>query len=115
MEKQPSWTSLERDTQVNEIVERSHSTPCLIFKHSTACYISDVALARLERKWSFNENELIPFFVDAIKHRNISKHVCEVFEEHHETPQILLITKGEVILEANNMDIHVEEIKEVLS
>ncbi len=113
MEK-PSWTSLERIAQLDELVKRSYDTPCLIFKHSTKCFISDVALQRLERKWSFSDQQLIPYFLDAIAHRPISKEVCEVFEEHHETPQILLIDKGEVILEANNMDIHAEEIQEML-
>lgn len=114
MANPPSWTSLERATQVDELLARSYETPCLIFKHSTKCFISEVALRRLESKWSFSDQQLVPYFVDAIAQRPISKQVCEVFEEHHETPQILLIDKGEVILEANNMDIHAEEISEML-
>jgi bacillithiol system protein YtxJ len=110
----PIWTSLERASQLEELVERSYDTPCLIFKHSTKCFISEVALRRLESNWSFSNQQLTPYFVDAIAQRPISKKVCEVFEEHHETPQILLIDKGEVILEANNMDIHAEEIAEML-
>lgn len=110
-----SWILLERKAQLDDLVKRSFSTPCLIFKHSTKCYISDVALRRLESNWSYSEGQVVPYFLDAIQHRPISKQICEVFEENHETPQILLIDQGECILEATQMDIHAAEIGEVLS
>ncbi len=107
---------MERTNQLDDLVERSYSTPCLIFKHSTKCFISDVALRRLEQKWSkfIPPGSISTYFVDAIAHRKVSKGICQVFEENHETPQILLIEKGECILEASNMDIHAEEIAEML-
>ncbi len=105
---------MERKAQLDDIIKRSYSTPCLIFKHSTKCFISDVALDRLERKWSLSDEQMAPYFLDAIKNRTVSKSVCEVFEENHETPQILLIDQGECILEATDMDIHFEEIKEMI-
>ena len=111
--KKLNWILLERTAQIDDLVERSHSTPCLIFKHSTKCLISDVALGRLEKQWHFQTDQIIPYFLDAIAFRPISKYICETFEEHHETPQILLIENGECILEANNMDIHVSEIEEM--
>jgi len=64
--------------------------------------------------WSFSNDQVLPYFLDAIQHRPISKYICDVFEENHETPQILLIDKGECILEATEMDIHAAEIEEVL-
>lgn len=109
-----SWILLERKAQLDDLVKNSFSTPCLIFKHSTKCFISDVALSRLEEQWSYTENEVLPYFVDAIKHRTISKYICETFEENHETPQILLIDKGECTLEATDMDIKAAEIAEVI-
>jgi bacillithiol system protein YtxJ len=33
---------------------------------------------------------------------------------YHESPQILLITNGECVLDASHLDISVEEIREVL-
>jgi len=109
-----SWILLERKAQLDDLIKRSFSTPCLIFKHSTKCFISDVALRRLEEQWSYSENEVLPYLVDAIKHRTMSKHICVAFEENHETPQILLIQDGECILEATDMDIKAAEIGEVI-
>ena len=111
--KKLNWILLERTAQIDDLVERSHSTPCLIFKHSTKCFISDVALRRLEKEWKFSNEQVQPYFLDAIAHRTISKYIRDTFEEHHETPQILLIENGECTLEANNMDIHVSEIEEM--
>ena len=109
-----SWILLERSAQLDDIVKHSYSTPCLIFKHSTNCFISSVALKRLEQKWSLQNDQVMPFFLDAIKDRQLSKQVSETFMENHETPQILLIKKGECILEACDMDIHMEEIQEMI-
>ncbi|MFT5165432.1 MAG: bacillithiol system protein YtxJ [Saprospiraceae bacterium] len=114
MEK-PSWILLEHSAQLDDIVRHSFLTPCLIFKHSTKCFISSVALKRLEESWSLPDSHLIPFFLDAIKNRKLSKQISEIFSETHETPQILLIKKGECILEATDMDIHMKEIQEMVS
>lgn len=109
-----SWILLESDHQVDEIIKHSYSTPCLIFKHSTKCFISSVALDRLEQKWSIPDKRVLTFFLDAINHRKLSKLIAETFSEHHETPQILLIVNGECILEASEMDIHASEIEEMI-
>ena len=109
-----SWILLEQDIQLNDLVKQSFSTPCLIFKHSTKCFISSVALKRFEENWCLSNNQVVPFFLDAIKHRKLSKQVAETFSENHETPQILLIENGDCILEATDMDIHVQEIEEMI-
>ena len=109
-----SWKLLEQTSQLDELVKHSYTTPTLIFKHSSSCFISDVALKRLEEKWSFSEQQVLPYFVDVINNRKLSKQISEVFSENHATPQILLIDKGECILEATDMDIHAEEIEEMI-
>lgn len=115
MEKNLSWILLERQAQLDDLIERSYSTPCLIFKHSTKCFISDVALARFERNWNLNNKQVFPYFLDVMAINHMSVKVSEVFEENHETPQILLINKGECVLEATDMDIHVSEVAEMLA
>ena len=110
-----SWILLEQSAQLDDIVKHSYSTPCLIFKHSSKCFISSVALKRLEQNWTIQNDEVLPFFLDVIKDRNLAKQVADTFMENHETPRILLIKKGECILEATDMDIHAEEIQEMVN
>ncbi len=109
-----NWNPFNLLSQITEISEKSHQTPCLIFKHSTRCSISSIAKHRLESSWDFSPDEIMPFFLDLIAHRNISDAVATQFQVHHESPQIILISKGEVLLDASHLDISVDEIKEVL-
>lgn len=110
-----NWIPFNLPAQIQHITESSHQTPCLIFKHSTRCSISSIAKFRLENSWVFSDTEIKPFFLDLIAERSISDAVAEHFQVHHESPQIILIWKGEVILDASHLDISVDELQEVLA
>ncbi|HFA51883.1 MAG TPA: bacillithiol system redox-active protein YtxJ [Bacteroidetes bacterium] len=110
-----NWIPLTRAEQLNQIAERSHQVPCLLFKHSTSCSISSIAKFRLESDWPFTENEMPAYYLDLLAFRNISNAIAEQFQVHHESPQVILVWKGEVVLDASHLDISVEEIKEVMS
>ncbi|MEO1262992.1 MAG: bacillithiol system redox-active protein YtxJ [Bacteroidota bacterium] len=109
-----NWKDINQAEQLPLIEQESHKTPCLIFKHSTRCSISSIAKFRLEKEWTFSEMEMVPYYLDLIEHRHLSNAVAEKFEVHHESPQIILLWKGEVLLDASHLDISVLEIKEVI-
>jgi bacillithiol system protein YtxJ len=109
-----NWHALSSIQQLDAITERSRSVPCLIFKHSTRCSISFMAKYRLETDWDLLAEEIEPYYLDLIAHRDISNEIAQRYAVHHESPQILLIKNGECELEASHLDITVEEIKEVL-
>jgi bacillithiol system protein YtxJ len=109
-----NWNPLTSAAEIDAIIERSHNVPCLILKHSTRCSISFMAKHRLEASWDFPSTEIEPFFLDLIANRNISNEIANRFDVFHESPQILVIRNGECILDASNLDISVDEIKEVL-
>ena len=109
-----NWKNIDQADQIPHIAEESHKTPCLIFKHSTRCSISSIAKFRLENEWSFSENEMVPYYLDLIEHRQLSNAVAKQFEVHHESPQIILLWQGEVVLDASHLDISVSEIIEVI-
>lgn len=109
-----NWLPLTSLLQIDQILERSYRVPCLILKHSTRCSVSFMAKYRLESDWDFLENELEPYYLDLIAHRNVSNELAERFSVHHESPQILLIKNGECILDASHLDISIEEIREMI-
>lgn len=74
-----------------------------------------MAKNRLEQQWAFKESEILPFFLDLIQFREISNLIADKFQVHHESPQILVIKDGECVLDASHLDIHVDEVREVLS
>lgn len=90
------------------------TTDVVLFKHSTSCSLSYIAKTRLEEHWCFDESEIVPYYLDLKEYRNISNEVAERFSVHHESPQILLIRKGECLYDASHLDISVAELKETL-
>ena len=76
--------------------EASQNKLQLIFKHSTRCIISKMALKNFES--DFLLHDLIDaYYLDLIAYRSISNEIAEVFEVEHQSPQILLIKDGKVV------------------
>ena len=110
-----NWLPLESISQVDEIANRSgqpDSSAVLIFKHSTICSISSMALSRLERKWHLTEDKITAYFLDLRKFRDISNYLVEKFQVKHESPQILLIKNGECVFDTSHNLISADTVLE---
>ncbi len=107
-----NWISLESEDQIQTL--RSQSKPSIIFKHSTRCHISNMALKFFEKEWDKSKDVNL-YFLDIIEHRNVSNRVAETFHVHHESPQVILIKDGDCILDASHQDISAHELAEVLA
>lgn len=73
-----------------------------------------MAKRRFELDWEQLPGNLPLYFLDLIKHRDISNKVAEDFKVHHESPQLLLIKNGECILDQSHGGISVEETLEMV-
>jgi bacillithiol system protein YtxJ len=106
-----NWIQLRSKEQLEEIKTQSLQKPVLIFKHSTRCSTSRMSLDRLERNWNKNQDpEVITYFVDLLNFREISNSIADMFKVEHESPQILLIYKGEAVLDQSHFEIDFESI-----
>lgn len=105
------WNNLTDTSQFEEINTISHSDPVLIFKHSTRCVISSMALNRLERGWE--ESAIKPYFLDLIANREVSNGVEHVFGVQHQSPQAILIKDGKVVYHTSHNGIDFGEIKSI--
>lgn len=115
-EKQDSkigWRQLTDLGQLNEILEISNEKPVVIFKHSTRCSVSRMALRHFENEFDL-EGKVTPYFLDLLNHRNISNEIATKFEVEHQSPQLLLISKGKCIYDASHNAIEVESIHRYL-
>lgn len=99
-----NWNKLTSDAQLAQIKEESTRQPVLIFKHSTTCSISAMALSRMERNWS-DQLGVKPYYLDLQANRRISNDVSQEFGVEHESPQVLLIRNGECVYDASHMGI----------
>ena len=110
-----NWKALEQAPQLKEIKNKSLTHPVLIFKHSTRCSVSSMALNRLERSWDSQDMTGVElYFLDLIALRDVSNLVAEEFGVYHESPQILLIYNGECVYNTSHMGISYRALKDQL-
>lgn len=104
-----NWKNLDNIDELNVIIKESFNKPQLIFKHSTRCIISKMALRGFEMDFDF-EDRVTPHYLDLIAFRNISDKVSEMFNVVHQSPQILLIREGEAVYSESHEGISAEEL-----
>lgn len=103
-----NWIQLTDEGQLNEIVSKSENKPQVIFKHSTRCSISAVALQRLQKAKQPDGIEF--YFLDLLAHRPLSNKVAEFFKVHHESPQVLVIKDGKCVFNESHLGISMNDI-----
>jgi bacillithiol system protein YtxJ len=104
------WNHLTEKEHLETAIKNSFERPVLLFKHSTRCPISSMALSRVERSWSFTDSQLEPWFLDLIQHRNLSNQIAATTGIQHESPQVIVLKEGKVIHTASHYDIRLENI-----
>ncbi len=104
------WIQLNEEAQLQQIIAASQNKPQVIFKHSTRCSISAVALQRLQKASQPNGFDF--YFLDLLAHRPISAKIAETFKVHHESPQVLLIKDGECVFDESHLSISMNDIVE---
>ncbi|MDJ1471209.1 bacillithiol system redox-active protein YtxJ [Xanthocytophaga flava] len=110
-----NWIQLTEEKQLQEIEQVSHQQPVVIFKHSTRCSISATALGRLERNWNEGEMQAVKaYYLDLISFRTLSTRIAHTFDVEHQSPQLLVIQKGECVYNASHWDIAYADIKKQL-
>ncbi|HJP62812.1 MAG TPA: bacillithiol system redox-active protein YtxJ [Mucilaginibacter sp.] len=108
-----NWIPLESAEQVKEIKQQQGYS--IIFKHSIRCATSLMAKRRVEMDKDHLPEGLNIYFLDLIRHRDISNQIVHDFQVHHESPQLLVIKDGECILDQSHGGISIEEALSVLS
>ncbi|NUM51058.1 MAG: bacillithiol system redox-active protein YtxJ [Flavobacteriales bacterium] len=97
---------LASEDTLSEIRIQSHSDNVLgvfIFKHSTRCSISSMALRRFLEAM---ENIQTPYYILlVIENRILSNVVAEMFSVIHQSPQVLWIKNGECIKNTSHSEI----------
>jgi bacillithiol system protein YtxJ len=95
--QQYSYTELTSVQSFNDLLQSSsQNTNCVfaLFKHSTRCSISQMALNRMQKTNFFKEKNIPFYYLDLIRHRDVSDSIAEKLRVEHESPQLLLIKNG---------------------
>ena len=108
-----NWNKLTNAAQLDQIKAESAEQPVLIFKHSTTCSISAMALSRMERNWS-EAAGIKPYYLDLLANRPLSGQIAETFQVHHQSPQVLLIQDGKCVYDASHMGISFQALTQAV-
>jgi bacillithiol system protein YtxJ len=108
-----NWNPLTEEAQLETVRQESYTHPVLIFKHSTRCSISSTALARMQRNWA-EGGGLKPYYLDLIAYRSLSGQVASEFGVPHQSPQVLLLSKGKCVYDASHFEISFADINQQL-
>lgn len=104
------WNNLTDLGQLNEIITLSNEKPVAIFKHSTRCSVSRMALRQFENEFDLSD-KVTAYFLDLIAYRDVSNEVAHRFGVQHQSPQLILIKNGKAVYNASHSDIDAGELK----
>lgn len=103
------WQDLTDPNQLDQLTQASDVKAQILFKHSTRCSISRVALSRFDLQPASQEQGDF-YLLDLLQYRPISQQISERFDIPHESPQVLIVKNGVCIYHANHLDIEPDEL-----
>ena len=113
-----NWLPLIAEQQlmdVNLLSEQSFVKAVVLFKHSTRCATSSMALNRLERSWKLSDKEVPTYFLDLLKFRDVSDKIADIYGIPHASPQVLIIKNGKCIYTSSHTDISTADIESIIN
>lgn len=104
---------IDKETDVDELLKRPLA---IIYKHSTMCSVSSVAIREMEAyQASHPSPEHRVFRVDVIEDRPVSSYIESRTGVRHESPQVLVLRNGEVVWTASHFDVTSRALSDHLS
>jgi len=104
--------TLDKMEQFDEIDEISNTKPVVLFKHSTRCSISRMALKQFETEFNFPEEKIDWYLLDLLNHRDLSNEIASRYNVVHQSPQILVIQNGKAVFNTSHDSIAAEDLKQ---
>jgi bacillithiol system protein YtxJ len=105
-------------TSVEELeacLEQSHGRPVFLFKHSTRCPISAVAMDRLSDHIADPPSDCPEvLLVNVVESRAVSNEIAKRLAVRHQSPQLILVKGGEALWITSHSAIHGDAIDDAL-
>ncbi|NQX82122.1 MAG: bacillithiol system redox-active protein YtxJ [Flavobacteriaceae bacterium] len=97
------WLELNSIEMIDSIKNTKEDEYFIIFKHSTRCSISRSVLRKFESK--LIGKEIKAYKLDLLNYRSLSSHIADIFSIEHQSPQLIVINKGDVVYSNSHYDI----------
>lgn len=95
--------------ELDDWFARSNDEPVLLFKHSNTCPVSAAAYGEMERVMSAEVGLIV-----VQKDRELSREVEQRTGVRHESPQALVLRRGEVVWSASHFAVTAEAVEDAL-
>ena len=107
------WKQLSNESTIQDLLAESQVNPVLIFKHSTRCSISSMALSRFERDWDSNKVVSL-YYLDLLNFRDLSNAIAHELNVAHQSPQAIVINQNQVIYQESHNGIDALELAKLI-
>lgn len=97
-----SWNTLTSVDDVQRAIQRSDKEPVAFFKHSTRCGTSHHIMDQLLEATQKMPQDIPFYYLDLIAHRELSRMIAEELGVVHQSPQLILFYRGNVISHASH-------------
>ena len=112
--KQLDWIELTNESQLPSLIVKSSVKPVLIFKYSTRCGVSRMALKSFEKNYDIDSSKVALYFLDLLKFRKLSNEISSKLNIIHQSPQVIVVKDKKVVYHDSHYEISVSSIKIVL-
>ncbi len=99
------WNRLTSIDQIDQLDKESYDIPIAIFKHSTRCGTSSMALRQFEKYYSPENNSVKLYFLDLLSFRDVSNEIAIRFQVFHQSPQLIVLKNGNTIHHSSHYQI----------
>jgi bacillithiol system protein YtxJ len=108
------WIHIRSEKDWYAARSSSLEKPALVFKHSTRCGISSMALKQFERGWTLSSEDCLLYYLDILAYRAVSNLIAQDVPVVHESPQALLFANNELIHHASHSDIDAQRMQQLI-
>ena len=104
--------TLDNMEQFDVIDVISNTKPVVLFKHSTRCSISRMALKQFDAEFNYSEEKINWYLLDLLNHRDLSNEIASRYHVVHQSPQIVVIRNGKAIFNESHENIAADGLKQ---
>lgn len=109
-----NWKHLTSLADLDKAISASDLGTVVLFKHSTRCSVSRMAVKMFEQGWDDSLSEISAYYLDLLENRPVSAAISEQLHIEHQSPQMLILKNGQVVHHSNHHDIDVNTVKNYL-
>jgi bacillithiol system protein YtxJ len=99
------WEYLRDSETFNQLLSATNEKPLVIFKHSTRCPISSMALDRFNDYVTEIAELATVVMIDVIENRPVSLHVADALNVMHQSPQVLVLHQEQAVYDNSHSGI----------